>query len=93
MAQFLSKDKGTISRWESGQFEPDELTLGVLHRLWLKVFGEYEGPYKIEFETEKPAANPAPQKSKDALEVIGKALLIGGVAFFIAKGLKISKEE
>lgn len=96
MGRFLSKDTGTISRWESGQFEPDPLTLGVLHNLWIKVFGKYEGPYPDWYAKERKssaAAKPEQTESAEMITLIGKALLIGGVAYFIAKGLNIKEEN
>ena len=88
MARFLSKDTATISRWESGQHEPDPMTLGVFHGLWKEVFDP-----DTKNQSATSAAMPTPQKSSDTLSVIAKALLIGGVAYFIAKGLQIKEDD
>lgn len=89
--RFLSKDRATISRWESGLLKPDALSLGVLHGLWTQIFGSYEGPYPNWYETE--ILKPLSPKTKEVLSVIAEALFVGGVAFFIAKGLKIGEED
>lgn len=93
LGDFLGKTKVTIHRWEQGQFAPDEVTLGVLHRLWIEVFGEYEGPYANMYAANTSAQAPSTQLHNDKLATVAKALLIGGVAFFLAKGLMIDEEE
>ena len=92
LAQFLSRDRATVSRWESGQLAPDEIQQGVLHGLWNQVYGPYAGPYQNMYihESVQP---PETGKSDELLKTIGTALLVGGVAFFIAKGLMIDPEE
>lgn len=93
MGDFLGKTKVSIHRWEHGQFAPDEVTLGVLHKLWLEVFGEYEGPYENMYEAQAGHAAPSTQVEPGKLSTMAKALLIGGVAFFLAKGLMIDDED
>ncbi len=91
MGSFLGKTKVTVHRWEQGQFAPDDVTLGALHRLWYEVFGDYEGPYKNMYAGQEPA--PAPLVAADKLATVAQALLIGGVAFFLAKGIMVSDDE
>lgn len=92
LAEFLGRTRMTIYRWEQGGFAPDEVTLGLLHRLWEVVFGDYDGPYANMYAEDAEGA-PSMQVSDDRLSTIAKALLIGGVAFFLAKGLMIDEEE
>jgi len=93
MADFLGRTKATVSRWELGYYTPDEVTLGVLHKLWMELFGEYEGPYANMYESAPAERAPDLIARQDVVSTIGKALLIGGVAFFLAKGLRIDKED
>lgn len=79
MGKFLGRDGGTISRWETGH-EPDELAAAALFGVWEDVFGPYEGPYPVTY-------SQPPAKSDDLLKQLGQMLLVGGAAFFIAKGL------
>jgi transcriptional regulator with XRE-family HTH domain len=87
LARFLEKNSATVSRWEAGHFAPDAITNSVLVRLWIDVFGSYEGPYVFEDESA-----PEATKSSSLLVDIGKALLVGGVTYFIVKGLTEEKD-
>ena len=88
LARFLEKNSATVSRWEAGHFAPDAITNSVLMRLWIDVFGSYEGPYLFEEESA-----PLATKNESLLASIGKALLVGGVTYFIVKGLSAEEDQ
>lgn len=79
MGRFVGRDGATISRWESG-IEPDDLSAAALYGVWENVFGPYEGPYPITYDQK-------PTKSDDLLTQLGQILMVGGAAYFLAKGL------
>ena len=82
LGHFLSRDAATVSRWESGRYEPEEWAAGVLYKLWTDVFGSYDGPYADLEQTEVTF-------SKSSTTDLGKTLLKLGVIGFIAFGAEL----
>ncbi len=86
MGQFFGRDGGTVQRWEAGRYDPEPAHNGVLYQLWIEVFGSYDGPYQF------PTAEK-PERADESLKLLAKALLIGGAAYFIVKGLALLDES
>lgn len=80
MGDFLGRDAATVSRWETGRYPPEEWAAAVLYRLWIGLYGVYQGPYT---DLESTSAT----RSDDALRNLGSLLLTAGLGYFIVKGL------
>ncbi|MEM1057280.1 MAG: helix-turn-helix domain-containing protein [Bacteroidota bacterium] len=89
LGEALGRDGATISRWESGLYEPEEWAAIALYKLWIDVFGSYDGPY---VELEPPSA-PVPARSDDALRQFAGLLLAGGIGYLFLRALDSGEDS
>ncbi|MEM1055735.1 MAG: helix-turn-helix domain-containing protein [Bacteroidota bacterium] len=92
LGAFLGITYATVQRWESGAYEPKPWAAALLYKLWLDVFGTYEGPYP-ELEDEPEHYGPQPAQSDEALRHLGALLLTGGIGYLVLKALSGDSEQ
>lgn len=92
LGAFLGITYATVQRWETGTYEPKPWAAALLFKLWIDVFGTYEGPY-LELEREPEHSGPQPSQSDEALRQLGALLLTGGIGYLVFKALSGESEE